>query len=40
MLVTVTNTSGAEMYGLDEIDLGSGVSGGTATGGARKNPLP
>jgi hypothetical protein len=41
MLVTVTNTSGGDLNALDEIDLGSsGTSGGTATGGARKDPLP
>lgn len=40
MLVTITNTSGAEMNALDSISHGSGPSALLATGGARKNPLP
>lgn len=40
MLVTITNTSGGTLNDLDSINLGPGVSGGTATGGARLDPLP
>lgn len=40
MIVTVTNTSGGDLNKLDELDLGPGVSGGTAVGGQIADPLP
>lgn len=40
MLVTITNTSGVTLNDLDSYSLGSGVSGGSAVGGARRYPLP
>lgn len=43
MLVTVTNASGAAINGLDSFTTDSGQGGPavlTATGGARKRPLP
>jgi hypothetical protein len=40
MLVTVTNTSGRALNGLDTITGGTGPASLLAVGGARKDPLP